>query len=133
MDITIEKGSLKYLHDCIRALADSELGRQYFSAEASAERAIQEGLDQGTLYVALVQGICVGFAWYLPNGVFHGFPYLHIIAVSAECRGKGIGRALMGFVENLVLPTPTNYFWSWPSSIPRHGGSMKRQAISRWG
>ena len=103
MNIAIQKGSLQYIEDCKNALVNSELGRKYFEREGSAEEAILEGLNQGTLYVALADEICVGFAWYLPKGAFHNFPYLHIISINEACRGKGIGKMLMDFMETLAF------------------------------
>jgi hypothetical protein len=31
-----------------------------------------------------------GFLWFINNGAFHSFPYLHIIAVKEEFRNLGI-------------------------------------------
>ena len=82
----IQRGSLEHLSDCERTLVNSELGRRYFTAEEHAKRAIKEGLEQGTLFVALTDDTCVGFVWYLPDGVFHSFPYIHIISVDEGYR-----------------------------------------------
>ena len=108
--MTIQKGELKYLNDCTKALADSELGRRYFASEGSAEKAILEGLQQGTLYVAIVDDMCAGFVWYLPKGVFHSFPYVHIISVDEMFGGKGIGSALMSFVETIAFASADKIF-----------------------
>jgi len=110
MHITIQKGGLEHLNDCVQALVDSELGRLYFTGEGSAERAVREGLVQRTLYVALADGACAGFAWYLPKGAFHSFPYLHIIAISAPFRGKGFGRQLLAFIESLAFAEADKLF-----------------------
>ncbi len=100
MDITIVKGSKKYIKDCEGALLQSELGRRYFSAEGSVLRALEEGFEKKEIFVALNENQqCVGFLWYILNGVFHSFPYLHIIAVKKECRCEGVGAKLMDFFE----------------------------------
>lgn len=70
MDMIIEKGSLQYLNDCEEALLDSELGRQYFSNEGAVKNAILEGLEQGTLYIALIKNDCAGFFYYIPKGLY---------------------------------------------------------------
>lgn len=41
-----------------------------------------------------------GFIWVILNGIFHSFPYIHIVAVKSENRGHGIGEVLLRFVEN---------------------------------
>lgn len=110
MDINIEKGSLKYLSECEDALLKSELGRRYFSNVGSGKRAVLEGLEQGNLYIALVNEECAGFIWYIPKGAFHNFPYLHIISVKEEYRGKGIGKKLMNYVEQLVFAYTEKFF-----------------------
>lgn len=110
MDISIEKGRSEYLNDCEQALVNSELGCTYFSNEGSAKKAILEGLEQGTLYVALINDICAGFIWYLPKGAFHSFPYLHIISVKETYRSKGIGKKLMDFVEELAFVNADKIF-----------------------
>ena len=110
MKTIIKKGDLKYLSACTVALCGSELGRPYFADEGSAEKAILEGIQQGTLYVAIVDDICAGFIWYLPKGIFHSFPYIHILSVDEMFRGKGIGRELMAFVETIAFASADKIF-----------------------
>lgn len=110
MDINIEKVSLKYINDCEEALLNSELGRKYFTREGSARNAILEGLEQGNLYVALTESDCVGFFFYMPEGAFHSFPYLHLISVKEEYRGKGIGKKLVDFLESMVFVESSKLF-----------------------
>jgi len=111
MNIRIEKGSMKYLSDCEEALLDSELGRKYFEDEGSGRKAILEGLEQGNLYVAIDNEVCVGFMFYIPNGIFHSFPFLHLISVKKEYRNKGIGRRLMEFLETLAFKNNGKIFF----------------------
>ena len=101
-EITFAKGNGRHLKDCRDALCRSALGEKYFSSPGSAENAILEGLRQGNVYVALIGEECVGFAYIIPRGAFHGFPYLHIIAIKEGYRGLGIGRALLDFSESIA-------------------------------
>jgi ribosomal protein S18 acetylase RimI-like enzyme len=110
MDITIEKGSLKYLYDCEDALRNSDLGKYYFTDEGSCKRAVSKGLEEGNLYVALADGVCAGFVWCVPGGMFHGFPYIHIISVKEAYRNKGIGKKLMDFIETLLFESRDKIF-----------------------
>lgn len=110
MDISIEKGSMKYIKDCEEALLNSELGRIYFTREGSARNALLEGLEQGNLYIALANSDCAGFIYYIPQGAFHSFPYLHIISIKEEYRGKGIGKKLIKFLEDMVFAKANKIF-----------------------
>lgn len=110
MDISIEKGSLEYINDCEEALLNSELGRTYFSRDGSARNAILEGLEQGNLYIALTNSDCAGFIYYMPKGAFHSFPYLHIISIKEKYRGKGIGKKLIYFLEDMVFVKANKIF-----------------------
>jgi ribosomal protein S18 acetylase RimI-like enzyme len=106
MDITIIKGRLKYLDDSEDALVNSELGKRYFSEKGSARKSLEEGFCKNEIYVALDNNNCKGFIWVISNGIFHAFPYIHIVAVKSENRGQGIGEALLRFVEDEYF---TNY------------------------
>jgi len=100
MEISIVKAEEKHSIDCINALQKSELGRVYFSQENAAVQAINEGITKGEIFVAVnKECICVGFIWFITNGAFHSFPYLHIIAVKEEFRNLGIGRKLLQHFE----------------------------------
>jgi len=103
MDIIIEKASEKYLYDCEMALSKSTLGEKYFSSNGSAKKAILEGMSQENLYIALCEKECVGFFYIIPNGAFHAFPYLHILSIKEEYRGKGIGQCLLKLVEKIAF------------------------------
>ncbi len=111
MEINIIRAKEKYREDCIQALSNSELSRVYFSNEEHRRNAIEEALTKGELYVA-VNGVeeGLGFLWYIPNGAFHSFPYLHVIAVKEQYRSCGIGRKLLDFFEAMVAQTSNKAF-----------------------
>lgn len=109
-EITIIKGSSDYLEDCAEALSKSELGERYFSGEGSARKAVLEGLGGEHFYVALAENECVGFFYIIPKGAFHGFPYLHLIAVKEAYRGKGIGTVLLQRAEEAAFQTADKLF-----------------------
>lgn len=110
MNIQIKIGSIEQLKDCEEILRNSELGNQYFSKEGSAKQAVLEGIDSGNLYIALENEQCIGFLYYIPDGAFHAFPYLHLIAIKEEHRGKGVGKIMIDFFENMVFKTKDKIF-----------------------
>ncbi len=100
MNIKITKPEASYLNDCADALHNSELGRVYFPCSEKAVQAVKEGMAKEEIEIALSEdGTCLGFLWIINNGAFHSFPYLHIIAVKEEYRGRGIGRKLLEYIE----------------------------------
>ncbi|MCK5129730.1 MAG: GNAT family N-acetyltransferase [Clostridiales bacterium] len=110
MNIQIKIGSMEYLNDCEEALHNSELGKQYFEKEGSAEKAVLEGINSGNLYVALENDQCIGFIYYLPDGAFHSFVCLHLIAVKHEHRGKGVGKIMLKYVEEIAFKANDKIF-----------------------
>ena len=108
--IAFAKGNEQHLKDCKDALSRSALGEKYFSSPGSAEKAILEGIRQGNLYVALIGEACIGFTYIIPKGAFHSFPYLHIISIKEEYRGKGIGKALLDYSEQIALEMEDKFF-----------------------
>ncbi|SHJ12681.1 Ribosomal protein S18 acetylase RimI [Clostridium cavendishii DSM 21758] len=101
MKITIVQGSIEYINDCEDALVNSELGIRYFSEKESARNALKEGFAKKEIYIAMDgDQNCKGFIWFILDGIFHSFPYLHIIAVNKESRNQGIGKELLKFFED---------------------------------
>ena len=104
MNLTIVPGTLAQLEACVAALCASRLGEVYFPAPEKARATLTEGITHEDFFVALdAGGACVGFVWYVLNGAFHSFPYLHIIAVAENVRGKGVGTQLLGFFERAAF------------------------------
>lgn len=103
MDVSISRGCLDDFDACLEALTDSDLGREYFFDSENAVNTIKEGLGSEHFYVARVNDQVVGFIWFILDGAFHCFPYLHIIAVSKKYRGSGIGAQLLNFYEDIAF------------------------------
>lgn len=111
MENKIIKGNKGYLNDCVVALSNSELGKQYFSSKGSAKAALEEGFNKNEIYVVLdANHNCTGFMWIIMNGMFHSFPYLHIIAVKEAYRNQGIGRELLKYFEEVCYRDKNKVF-----------------------
>jgi ribosomal protein S18 acetylase RimI-like enzyme len=111
MEITIVKGSIDYINDCEDALVNSELGKRYFSRKGSARKALEDGFSKEEIYIAIdVNQKFKGFIWYILDGIFHSFPYLHIIAVKQESRNNGIGKKLLNFFEDSCIKDYSKVF-----------------------
>jgi Acetyltransferases len=104
MEIKIVKGSIDYINDCEDTLVNSELGIRYFSKNGSARNALEEGFAKEEIYIAMDNNQNYkGFMWIILDGIFHSFPYLHIVAVKQESRNQGIGKKLLKFFEDSCL------------------------------
>ncbi len=110
MDVQFKKGTVEYLDGCIKAMENSTLCTSYFQSEESRKNAVMEGINRGTLYVVLCSGECAGFAYFIPEGAFHAYPYLHLIAIKEEYRGKGVGKKLLEFIEDMLFKTRDKIF-----------------------
>lgn len=109
--MTITQAQMAHLEDCKAALLDSKLGQVYFTVEQNAVATLTEGITKGEVFVAIDEaGACVGFIWFIEDGAFHSFPYLHIIAVKAAYRGMGIGKKLIQFFEETVFTDHSKVF-----------------------
>lgn len=111
MKTKIIKAGLEYIDDCEKALLNSELGRRYFSKKGNARKVLQKAFYEDDVYVALDENKnCVGFIWFVLNGMFHSFPYLHMIAVKEEYRDLGIGKKLLKFFEDHCFEESSKIF-----------------------
>ena len=111
MDINIIKAESRHLIDCNVALLKSEIGRVYFAEEDKAFKSLSEGVSKGEIFVAIDKdGTCLGFVWFILNGAFHSFPYLHIIAIKEEFRNLGIGKKLLKHFEEITSKNSSKLF-----------------------
>lgn len=111
MKISITKAHAGHLEACKTALLNSKLGQVYFVTEEKVCSALMEGIAKQEMFVAVDErGECLGFIWFILEGAFHAFPYLHIIAVKEEFRGLGVGKQLLSFFEETVFPNSSKVF-----------------------
>lgn len=111
MELTIVKGSIDYINDCEDTLVNSELGITYFSEKGSARNSLEEGFAKEEIYIAMDSNQNYkGFMWIILDGIFHSFPYLHIVAVKQESRNQGIGKKLLKFFEDSCLKDYSKVF-----------------------
>jgi len=111
MEITIIKGSIDYINDCEAALVNSELGIRYFSEKGSARKVLLDGFAKEEIYIAIDNNHrCIGFIWFILDGIFHSFPYLHIISVKEENRKYGVGKKLLKFFEEISFKDYSKIF-----------------------
>ena len=120
-DVHIQLADVNYIDSCRDILQNSDIGKVYFSDREKATKMLTYAVGQKNVYVALDENEnCLGFIYYMPNGVFGSYPYLHIIAVKEEYRSNGIGKQLIRFFEdNASDYSSTKYFLTVDDFNPR--------------
>lgn len=102
MNFKIVKGKKGNLKECCEILIDSEIGKIYF-IEKNLTKIINNALENEEIYVAVDEkNKCLGFIWYTLDGAFQKFPYLHVITIERNFRGKGIGKELINYFEDII-------------------------------
>ncbi len=100
--INIQKGTENDIQDCVTEVMESELGKRAFKEVAVAHKVISEGIAAGEIYIARSsENKFLGVIRSAPKGMFNGFPYLHLLAVAKDMRGKGIGSKLLDYFKKL--------------------------------
>ncbi|HBI86243.1 MAG TPA: hypothetical protein DDX71_08195 [Ruminococcus sp.] len=85
---------------CCEMLAESRLGEVYYPSRKMIADALEKAVSQDSFLVAVNSADePVGFIWYQARGMFHSFPYLHMIVVRSDQQHTGIGRKLMQTYE----------------------------------
>ncbi len=120
-DIHIQPADMKYIDSCVEILLNSDFGKAYFSDYEKAANMLTYAVGHKNVYVALTENEkCLGFIYYMTNGVFGSYPYLHIVAVKEEYRSYGIGKQLIKYFEdNASVSSSTKYFLTVDDFNPR--------------
>jgi len=96
----IVPGAPEHTEDCIEAVTRSGIGEAHFRDRDATRETIEYAIDSGELQVALDDGSrAAGLIWTAERGAFGSFPYLRLIAVREDLRGRGIGSRLMDHFE----------------------------------
>lgn len=112
----IVRAKIGDLEPCVDILFDSRLGQKYYPKRGILKTELEKGIHKDCVSICKRRfgGVedgteAAGIIWYQFEGMFHSFPYLHMIAVKKECQGQGIGKSLMDFFEQDVLVNGKNH------------------------
>ena len=113
---SIVRAEIDDLEQCVDIFFESELGQKYYPRRELLKSELKKSFAKDKIYVKkyLEDGEgsgaeVVGVVWYQLEGMFHAFPYLHMIAVKKGHRDKGIGTELIDFFEQDVLVNGRNH------------------------
>lgn len=106
----IVKGTKQDLEECVDIIFNTEMGQKYYPTKKILLKEVEKGQNTDEFYVAKNdKGEILGILWYQYVGMFHAFPYLHIIAVKRIYQNYGIGSELLDFFEEDVLINGNNH------------------------
>lgn len=106
----IVKAERENLENCADIIWETEMGKIYYPTKKYLLKEMQKEQERDEFYVAQTDfGEIQGVIWYQLTGMFHDFPYLHIVAVKEEYQNKGIGSKLLDFFESDVLKNGKNH------------------------
>lgn len=102
--MTISRAVKEDWNRCADIIFDTEMGKKYYPTKDYVLKELEKSQNRDEIYVARNEDEKVhGILWYQQIGMFHTFPYLHIIAVDKDYQNKGIGSKLLDFFERQVL------------------------------
>lgn len=104
--IDIIPATLADLQCCSDILEQTELGQKYFinnTGNYIGKELLKEGFDKNEIYISKAKesSQITGFSWIQPRGMFHWFPFLHVVAISKHYEGMGYGKMHMKHFESL--------------------------------
>jgi len=102
----IRKAIIKDLESMVTIIDDSDLGSIYFKHDKEKiEKMIRSEMDQDNIVIGEDRNMkCVAVLIYKLEGAFGIHPYIHIIAVDSASRGKGYGKQLLNYFEEIIVP-----------------------------
>lgn len=102
MEIRIVMGNKEHVGQCFEMSMKTKIGEIYFS-DGDFYNDLMEAIHNKEIYVALNEdNKCIGFIWVVINAVFSKYPYLQLIIIDEGFQGKGIGKKLIDYFENVV-------------------------------
>lgn len=103
---------IKHINECVEITRNSEIGKRYFNdGSKKLYNVIERGITKDELRVMIdCNEKCIGFIMVTENGAFDNYPYLHLIIVHEDYRGKGYGSILMKYYEDEFYPNERKLF-----------------------
>ncbi len=101
MKLKKQKYTISTLEKITGIIMETELGNLYYPSKKFLEKELLESQNLDEIYLIIDEEIQeeVGVLWFNKKGIFHAYPYLHLIVVKKELQDKGYGRALLDLFE----------------------------------
>lgn len=90
------------MDDIANIILTDKIGHAYYPNRSVLIKKLEHSIEQEEVFLYRLNGQVEGIMWYMENGMFGVYPYLHIIIVREEYRSKGIGLKMMEFLQSKV-------------------------------
>lgn len=95
MEFQLVRGTPDRISEYREVFLHSKLYDAYFADGDSLDTWLSKGIRDGNLYAAVTpEGEAIGVMYMSEDGMA-GLPYLHLLGVKREYRGRGVGTALV--------------------------------------
>ena len=103
--MTIRKPKLQDVEAIVAVIDDSDLGTIYFKHDKQKiERMVRSEIEHDCIVIGEDHNqACVAVLSYKLEGAFGFHPYIHIITVATDSRGKGYGKQLLKYFEEVIV------------------------------
>ena len=92
-------------------MAENPLWQRYGVTKDDAQKRFSSADPQrDTVFVAELDGKVVGFCWFAEKGAFNCSGYIQLIGVAPDCKGHGIGKALLTAAESVSFANGREMF-----------------------
>ena len=102
------------IHDipeCAGIMVENPLWQRYgVTEEAALARFSSADPKREKVFVAELEGKVVGFCWFVEKGAFNRAGYIQLIGVAPDCKGHGIGKAMLSAAEEISFANRREMF-----------------------
>ena len=103
MELELHKAEWKDLEECLQVFQNSSIYERYFKGGGPLARSLSAAVERGELHLAVTQaGEIAGAMRVVPGGFCGLYPYLSLIGVRADFRGRQVGAWLMDQLEAMA-------------------------------
>jgi ribosomal protein S18 acetylase RimI-like enzyme len=104
--MNIRKPIIQDVEAIVSIIDGSDLGTIYFKHDKEKiERMVRSEIEHECIVIGEdVNKRCVAVLSYKLEGAFGFHPYIHIITVATDERGKGYGKQLLSYFEEVIVP-----------------------------